>query len=210
MKRRLRVQYLFIFIGALLILPLLMVATLVKTNLNDVIVEEPDYVPQEVNNHYLPVVNTVIKAINPYTDAGVSIKKTYYDYKATEESQINSILLHENTYMQNTGIDYVSENVFDVVAILEGTVVNVKEDELLGKMVEIKHNNGDISIYQSLGDIKVKKGDIITQGQIIGTSGTNELEKDLGNHLHFEIYKNGQSINPENYLNKEVTSEKGN
>ena len=85
-----------------------------------------------------------------------------------------------------------------------------KEDEAIGKTLEIKHDNGDVTVYQSLSKIEVKKGDIVNQGQLIGVSGTNELDKELGNHLHFEIYKNGQPINPDNYLNKELTSEKEN
>ena len=71
-----------------------------------------------------------------------------------------------------------------------------------GKTVEIKHENGLISIYQSLKEVNVKKNDIVTKGQVIGMSGTNEMEKDLGNHLHLEIYENGQANNPENYLGK--------
>ena len=52
--------------------------------------------------------------------------------------------------------------------------------------------------------MSVKKGDIITQGQVIGKSGTNELDKDIGNHLHFELYVNGQVVDPTLYLNKEL------
>ena len=110
--------------------------------------------------------------------------------------------------MQNSGTDFVSENVFDVVAVLDGSVTDVKEDDTLGKVVEIKHDNGYISIYQSLSEVSVKKGDMITQGQVIGKSGTNELDKDMGNHLHFELYVNGQVVDPALYLNKELeTSE---
>ena len=105
---------------------------------------------------------------------------------------------------QNSGTDFVSENTFDVVAVLDGSVTDVKEDETLGKVVEIKHNNGYISIYQSLSEVSVKKGDIITQGQVIGKSGTNELDKDIGNHLHFELYYQGQIVNPEEYYDKNV------
>ena len=106
--------------------------------------------------------------------------------------------------MQNSGTDFVGEKVFDVVAVLDGSVTDVKEDETLGKVVEIKHENGYISIYQSLSEVSVKKGDMVTQGQVIGKSGTNELDKDMGNHLHFELYVNGTVVNPTLYLNKEL------
>ena len=102
------------------------------------------------------------------------------------------------------------ENSFDVIAVLEGTVTNIKEDEVTGKMIEVKNDDDYTVIYQSLSEINVKKGDIINQGQVLGKSGENEIDKEMGNHLHFEVYKNGQSINPENYLNSEVKINKEN
>lgn len=209
-KRRLKTQYVLLFVSILLILPLILIGIAVKTSLNEVTVEEPDYITEETFNHYIPVINTENRMINPYLEPSVTIGKNYYDYQSDEESQIKAILKHDNTYIQNTGIDYISDKVFDVISILDGTVVNTSDDPSIGKIVEVKHNNGIISSYQSLGTINVKKGDIITQGQVLGTSGSNELDKELGNHLHFEIYDNGQAMNPMNYLNKEVKNEKGN
>ena len=166
------------------------------------------YVTSTILDEEQAVINETSTMINPYTDTTVTIGKNYYDYKADAETQEKSIIYHDNTYLQNSGTDFVSENVFDVVAVLDGNVTDVKEDETLGKVIEIKHENGYISIYQSLSEVSVKKGDIVTQGQVIGKSGTNELDKDLGNHLHFELYVNGQVVDPTLYLNKEIeTSE---
>ena len=53
-------------------------------------------------------------------------------------------------------------------------------------------------------DIEVKKGDVISQGDIIGKSGTCSINSDVANSLHFEIYKNGTVINPENYFDKKL------
>ncbi len=209
-KKRLKYQYAFILVGALFILPLLLVATAVKTNLKEEQVTEPDYVFDEVVESSLPVVNTTTKIINPYLDNSVKIGKTFYDYQGEEDSQINSIIKHENTYLQNSGIDYVNEDSFEVISILNGTVTEVEEDELTGKTVEINHENGYTSVYKSLSEIAVKKGDKVNQGQVLGKSGTNEIDKDLGNHLHFEMYENGGVVNPENYLNKEVPLKKEN
>ncbi len=165
---------------------------------------ELNYVSSIILSEEIPVISTVNKVINPYTDESVKIGKTYYDYTSTSEEQEQSIIYHENTYMQNSGIDFVAENTFSVVAVLDGTISNIKEDELLGKIIEINHNNEYMSVYQSLNEINVKKGDYVAQGQIIGTSGTNKLDKDLGNHLHFEFYSGGQIVNPSLYLNKEL------
>ena len=55
-----------------------------------------------------------------------------------------------------------------------------------------------------MSEVKVKKGDSVTQGQVLGISGTNKLDKELGNHLHFEFYAEGQIVNPNTYLDKEL------
>lgn len=202
-KVKLRLPVLFLFIMALVVLPVLTLKFVSKEP------EEVDYTMDEVIDSDLPVVSETTTIINPYLDQSVTVKKGYYDYKGDEDSQISSIIKHDNTYIQNTGIDYVGENAFDVVAILNGTVTKVSEDEELGKIVEITHDNGIVSIYQSLSEINVKKDDTVTQGLVIGKSGENKLDKDLGNHLHFEIYDNGSEVNPLNYLNTKVSLEKG-
>ncbi len=165
-----------------------------------------NYVSNTILDNEIAVINTTTKMINPYTDASVKIGKYFYDYKAEKESQEKSIIFHDDTYMQNSGIDFTAENTFDVIAVLDGTVSDVKEDETLGKIIEIKHDNEYITIYQSLSETSVKKGDTVTQGQVIGKSGTNELDKDMGNHLHFELYVDAQIVDPSLYLNKEITS----
>ena len=204
-KVKFKVTALFLFAVALILLPIL---TIKFTN------NEPEELVEgtmdEIVESEMPVISNVVTIINPYTDPTVTVKKGYYEPNTDEETQISSITKHDNTYIQNTGIDYAGENTFDVVSILNGTVINVNDNEEIGKTVEIRHDNGMISIYQSLSEIFVKKDDVITQGLVIGKSGENKLDKDLGNHLHFEIFDNGQPVNPLNYLNTQITLEKGN
>ena len=54
---------------------------------------------------------------------------------------------------------------------------------------------------------KLKKNDTVKQGQVIGKSGTNSIDKELGNHLHFELYLNSQVVNPGDYFDKEIKAE---
>ena len=209
-QRKVRLKRLPLLITIFAIIPILTLAVVMTKSLEKDFTNT-DFVTETVTEETpLPVIDTTKKMINPYTSQDVTIGKTYYDYQGDENSQINSIVVHDNTYMQNTGIDYVSEKEFEVVAVLEGNVTDVKDDEMLGKIIEIKHDNGYVTSYQSLGEALVKKGDIVNQGQVIGKSGTNELDKDLGNHLHFEIYENSQAMNPEQYLNKEIKEKKEN
>ena len=117
----------------------------------------------------------------------------------------NSIIYYENTYMQNSGIDYSSDKSFDVVSILEGTVIDVKNDNVMGTIVEIRHTNELISVYQSLSEVNVKIDDKVVQGQIIGKSGESNLNLGVDNNLHFELYYMGEIVNPEEYYDKSLT-----
>ena len=162
------------------------------------------YVSGIIMDQDVPVISQTIAMIKPYTSDKVTVGKNFYDYKAESDQQEKSITYYDGSYIQNSGIDYVSEEVFDVIAVLNGTVVDFKTDDILGNVIEIKHDNGYVTSYQSLSEVSVKKGDTITQGQIIGKSGTNKLDKDIGNHLHFELYANGQVVDPNLYLDKEL------
>lgn len=174
---------------------------------NDVVEDNYTYVSSIIMDNQIPVMNETKKMIKPYTNEQVSVGKSYYDYKGESKSQESSITYYDGSYIQNSGIDYVLKDVFDVVSVLDGTVTDVKQDEILGNVVEIKHGNDYVTTYQSLSEVSVKKGDTVTQGQVIGKSGTNKLDKDMGNHLHFELYTNGQIVDPNLYIDKEIKSE---
>lgn len=166
-----------------------------------------NYVDGEIVSEYdndIPVVSTSSIIVRPYLDSNVSIYKTFYDYQDEISNQENSIILYEGTYMQNSGVDYTSDISFDVISILDGTVINVYENEILGTSIEIRHNNDLISVYQSLSDVTVKEGDNVIQGQILAKSGLSNINRELNNHLHFELYYKGTIVNPEEYYNKSV------
>lgn len=166
--------------------------------------ENITYVSKNILDNYIPVINTEEIIVKPYTSDKVTVDNNFYDYKGTEEDQTKSIILYENTYIQNTGINYTSPEQFDVVSILSGEVIEVKEKELLSKTITIKHSNDIISVYQSLSEVKVKVGDKVTTGQVIGTSGSCKLINATDNNLHFELYINGNIANPNEFFDKKL------
>lgn len=198
MKRKIRLKYPFLTLVFVLI-PILIVTTFVNVKRSE---QEIETNPKNITPDSYPVIKETNEIINPYKDESVKIGKKYYEYKDESENQEKSIIVHDNTYYQNTGIDFTSDNEFEVLSIADGTVTNVKEDDTTGKNIEIKHDNGLISLYQSLSSVNVKKNDIVTQGQVIGKSGKSEVDSELGNHLHLEIYENGRAVNPELILGK--------
>ncbi len=161
------------------------------TSLSDV-----TYVSSVILGDVVPVVDVEATVNNPYVSENVKIKRYFYNVEDDIDRQKESLVYYDNTYMPNTGVDYVADDKFEVVSILDGTIIDIKEDELLGKIVEVRHENELVSSYAGLSEISVQKGEAITQGMKIGTSGTNKINESLGNHLHLEIYKNGVNIDP--------------
>ena len=170
---------------------------------------EYSYVSKTIFDDVIPVVSTEEKISKPYNADDVKVLKTYYDYKGEESSQQNSLIYYENTYMQSSGVSYGKDQIFDVISILPGTVEEVKEDEILGKVVKIKHNDNVISLYQCLSETTINKGDTVIQGQVIGKSGSCNLEKDIKNHVYFELIINNETVNPENYYGKTLNEIEG-
>lgn len=167
--------------------------------------DDYQYVSRLFGEEDMPVVNTDEKIMRPYTDDKVKIVQNFYDYKGSEEEQENSIINYEQTYMQNSGVAYGGiEKEFDVISSLPGTVTSIKEDKLLGTIVEIKNTDKVTTIYQGLTNVNLKENDKINQGDIIGQSGETNINKDLGSHVVFELKIDGKYVNPEEYYDKNV------
>lgn len=149
-------------------------------------------------------VTTESKIVKPFISTSVGISKSYYDMTDDESTQQNSLVYYEQTYLQNSGVLYSSDEVFDVLATYDGTVTNVSTDEILGNVVEITHNPNLKTVYYSLGEVTVKKDDILKSGDIIGKSGDNLLEGEKDNSLLVEVYYNGNTIDPEDFYNMNI------
>lgn len=193
---------LIVLIGALLLYYLL--SNLLNINL---VPEDTYFTNILIDTNSTMKVNNIIDStiINPYTSKNVSISKYYYNKDDEETRQQQSLIKYDNIYMPNTGILYSSDEEFEIISILDGKVSSIKTDDILGNIIEIEHNNNVVTIYQSVKDVKVKEGDTIKQGDIIALSGSNKLEDEKNNCLHFEVYKDGSLINPLNFLNNAKT-----
>ncbi len=161
-----------------------------KNNVKDVLIEEDIPVNKEIES---------TKILKPYNGENVTIANKFYEKDADEKTQQNSLIYYENIYMQNTGILYNSDKQFNVIAVLDGTVKNIKEDKILGNVIEIEHGTNLTAFYQSVDNIKVKVGDQVKQGDLIATSGANNIENTKDNCLHFQVYNQGQLLNPETF-----------
>lgn len=158
------------------------------------------YILKDFIDNDTPVANIKNESIRkPFDKENITTDIDFYDKDADEGSQQKSLILYENTYMPNTGILYTSEEQFDVLSTLDGKITKISKDELLGNVVEITHSNTLTTTYYSIDNVKVKENQTIKQGEIIGTSGKNNISSTSDNMMLFEVSLNGNNIDPENY-----------
>lgn len=119
-----------------------------------------------------------------------------------DESLVFSETLQEWT--THLGIDIKADKTSIVVASEAGTVKSIKNDPRYGLTITISHNDGFETVYSNLLSSEfVSEGDTVEQGQTIGTVGESaSFEIADVPHLHFEMYKDGESVNPTNYLSE--------
>ena len=101
------------------------------------------------------------------------------------------------------GMDIAAEAGTKVCAAADGTVYTVYQDELMGTTVVIRHENGYVTTYASLGEnVTVRAGDSVKLGQTIGYVGSSALlECAIGDHVHFSVTRDGEIMDPEEFLN---------
>lgn len=103
-------------------------------------------------------------------------------------------------YRFHDGIDIANKTGTPVYASADGVVSTAQAENGWGKVVKINHADGYKTLYAHLNGFKVKVGDIVSKGQIIGLMGSTGMS--TGPHLHYGVYRNDVSVNPTNYLNR--------
>lgn len=97
------------------------------------------------------------------------------------------------------GIDLASNLNEPVLSVLPGTIVLVGWTIETGYVIQVQHKNNLISIYKHNSQLLKKTGDKVNAGEPIAIIG-NTGEYSTGPHLHFEIWYNGNPLNPKNYI----------
>lgn len=102
------------------------------------------------------------------------------------------------------GLDFSTWRSGDpIVATANGQVVTVGYDFSFGNYVIIKHNHGIYTRYCHMQTVRVKKGEIVSQRQIIGTIGNTGIT--TGPHLHYEVHIGSDVVDPAKYVNVKLS-----
>ena len=97
------------------------------------------------------------------------------------------------------GVDIAANPNESVLATLDGTVVFGGYTAETGYVIEIQHNRDFISVYKHCGSLLKQTGDKVKAGEVIALVG-NTGAQTTGPHLHFELWRKGEALNPEKYI----------
>ena len=97
------------------------------------------------------------------------------------------------------GTDIVAKANAKVAAVLDGVVIFTDWTVKTGYVIQVQHTNDLISVYKHNSILLKKQGDYVRSGEVLGVVG-NTGEESSGPHLHFELWRAGNPLNPENFI----------
>ena len=100
---------------------------------------------------------------------------------------------------QHFGVDIVAPAHEAIKATLDGTVVFASWTPETGYVIEVQHKDNYLSVYKHNSELLKKAGNRVNAGDVIAIIGSSG-ELATGPHLHFELWYNGQAVNPEDYI----------
>ncbi len=148
-----------------------------------------------------------VETLKVPVEDGIGIVRYYYNKDDDASKQEQSLILFEDVYRPNQGVDYANKGEkFNVLAAMSGTVTKKTNDPVLGWVVTITNGDKISTTYESLSQVSVEVNQSVKQGDTIGVSGENVYEADLKNHLHFILQKEDQLFNPEKFIGQPLNT----
>ena len=145
---------------------------------------EPEDVPANTSKieFICPVANaTIVKSFN------------------AECLQYNEVL---NEWAIHKATDYAVASGESVLACYDGKVESISTNLLEGTVITIDHGNNLKTVYKSLDEeVKVQVGDLVKTGQVIGKASASATgETSQASQVHFEVWKDGNLVDPAGYM----------
>jgi lipoprotein NlpD len=135
-----------------------------------------------------------VASITPKESAPIALEDKL-DWQWPTKGKLENLF---NEAQGQKGIDIVGTLGQEIKAAGPGKVIYSGEDlKGYGKLVIVKHNNSYLSVYAHNKELLVKEGQVVMKGQKIATMGDSGADKVK---LHFEIRKQGQSVDPTTFL----------
>lgn len=100
----------------------------------------------------------------------------------------------------HNGIDLAAPGGSPILAAYDGEVIGAGYNSSMGNYIMLNHGGGLVTIYMHASALYVSTGEMVGRGEKIAAVGTTG--RSTGNHLHFGVRKNGEYVNPWNYLSQ--------
>lgn len=104
-------------------------------------------------------------------------------------------------YGLHTGVDIANKEGTPIVAAYDGVIKDIGTGTKRGKYVLMRHSDGSETLYCHCSKITVDEDSVIKAGEVIGLIGSTGWS--TGPHLHFEIHRNGNAIDPLKVLDED-------
>ena len=98
----------------------------------------------------------------------------------------------------HSGVDIANDRGTKIYATADGTVANASYQGGYGRVIEIDHGYGYLTLYAHLNSKKVSEGEEVEKGEVIGRMGSTG--RSTGPHLHYEVHVNGSPVDPKDYM----------
>lgn len=105
-----------------------------------------------------------------------------------------------NALEQHYGVDIAASPNQSVVSVLDGTVLMSSYTSDMGYTICVVHPGELISVYKHCESLLKKAGDRVKQGDVVALVGRGTDRAQQGSHLHFELWYQGQPLDPEQYI----------
>jgi len=134
-----------------------------------------------------------------YDEEGKELIKKYMG-KPLHHIRVTSPFTHRryhpilHRYKAHLGTDFGAKRGTPILSVADGKVIFSGKMGGYGNVIKIRHADNYITLYAHQSRLKVKIGEIVKTGQVIGYVGSTG--RSTGPHLHFGLYKNGRPINP--------------
>lgn len=115
-------------------------------------------------------------------------------------SPVNGEISQEyDAQIKHYAVDIVAPKDTPVKSVAAGTVIFSEWTTETGYVIIMEHKNGILSVYKHNGSLNKNQGDFVRAGEVIASVG-NTGELTTGPHLHFELWNNGNPVNPADYI----------
>lgn len=154
----------------------------------DILYDEEENNPDNLNSDLFEIEQMMTPLIYPVKNGVESSKFGYRKSPFSDKMEFHKAL------------DIAAEKGSNIHATAKGRVIKASSTIYRGNYVEIDHGNNFITRYSHCDELLVKEGDLVDADQVIAKVGTTG--QSTGNHLHFEMIKDGESIDPSIVLGK--------